>query len=162
MEKQIARFAAGCFWGVEEILRKIPGVLATTVGYAGGTTENPTYPTVKTGSTGHAEAIEIEFDPARVSYETLLDTFFRLHDPTTPNRQGNDIGSQYRSVIFPVDEEQKAAAENKKSTVEASGKWKRPICTEIAMGVRFYPAEDFHQDYIVKNPNGYNCHYVRD
>ena len=159
---ETATFAGGCFWGMEDILRKQPGVLATTVGYTGGTTPNPTYPQVKTGTTGHAEAIEIVFDPKRISYEALLQLFFRIHDPTTPNRQGNDIGSQYRSAIFFHNEAQRDTAKVVKDMVDKSGKWKRPICTEIAPAVKFYSAEEYHQDYLEKNPSGYTCHYVRD
>jgi methionine-S-sulfoxide reductase len=157
-----AIFAAGCFWGVEELIRKVPGVVHTTVGYTGGITANPTYPEVKTGKTGHAEAIEIEFNDSILSYDELLNCFFRLHDPTTPNCQGNDIGSQYRSAIFFFDEAQRLTAEKKKAEVEAQKKWKNPICTEIVPVTVFYSAEDYHQDYIVKNPAGYNCHFWRD
>ena len=157
-----AVFSAGCFWGVEEILRHIPGVMETTVGYCGGTTTDPTYREVCLGTTGHAEAVRIRFDPAIVSYETLLDYFFRLHDPTTVNRQGNDIGSQYRSVIFCQNSAQKAIAEAKKQVVDASGKWKNKVVTEIADEASFYPAEDYHQNYLQKNPGGYHCHYLRE
>lgn len=157
-----AILAAGCFWGVEEIIRKTPGVLHTTVGYTGGTLPHPTYPMVKTGTTGHAEAISIDFNPETFSFESLLNLFFKLHDPTTPNQQGNDIGSQYRSAIFYLNEDQKRIAEKVKNEVEKSGKWKRSICTEITKASTFYPAEEYHQDYLQKNPNGYNCHYIRD
>jgi len=162
MKTEIAVLAGGCFWGVEQILRQLPGVVNTTVGYAGGATENPTYPQVKTGTTGHAEAIRIEFDPARLSFGQILDLFFKMHDPTTPNRQGNDIGSQYRSAIFYRSPEQKTEAEAAKKRAEASGRWKRPIVTEIVPDAPFWDAEDDHQDYLVKNPQGYNCHYIRD
>jgi peptide-methionine (S)-S-oxide reductase len=161
MAIQPATFAAGCFWGVEEIIRKIPGVLKTTVGYTGGKTPNPIYNTVKTGTTGHAEAIQIEFDSDRLTYDELLVTFFRLHDPTTPNRQGNDVGSQYRSAVFYSDETQKAAAENAKLNASKSGLWKKPIVTEIIPLTQFWDAEAEHQDYLQRNPNGYNCHYLR-
>jgi methionine-S-sulfoxide reductase len=157
-----ATLAGGCFWGVEELLREQPGVLRTTVGYTGGTTNDPVYDTVKTGSTGHAEAIEIEFDPAKTSYEALLRFFFTMHDPTTANRQGNDVGSQYRSAIFFHDESQRAVAEQVKEAVEKSGVWKKPLVTEIKPVAKFYPAEEFHQDYLQKHPNGYTCHWVRD
>lgn len=160
--KSVATFAGGCFWGMEEILRQIPGVLETRVGYTGGFTENPTYETVKKGTTGHAESIEVVYDPSRVSYEDLLATFFRMHDPTTLNRQGNDIGSQYRSAIFYHSEEQKRIAEQVKARVEKSGKWKKPIVTEIVPAKEFYSAEEYHQDYLQKNPGGYTCHYLRD
>ncbi|RTZ99375.1 MAG: peptide-methionine (S)-S-oxide reductase [Deltaproteobacteria bacterium] len=159
---ETAVFGAGCFWGVEEIIRNIPGVMETTVGYCGGNTTDPTYREVCLGTTGHAEAVRIRFDPAVVSYETLLDYFFRLHDPTTVNRQGNDIGSQYRSVIFYQSDTQKTLAEAKKQAVDQSGKWKTRVVTEIAPALPFYPAEDYHQDYLQKNPNGYHCHFLRD
>lgn len=161
-KKEIALLAGGCFWGVQDLLRKIPGVIKTEVGYTGGITKNPTYSQVKKGSTFHAEAVRIEFDPSRVSYEKILDTFFRLHDPTTKNQQGNDLGTQYRSAIFYVNENQKQVAETKKKAVDASGKWKRPLVTEIVPAQPFYLAEEEHQDYLVKHPQGYTCHYLRD
>jgi peptide methionine sulfoxide reductase msrA/msrB len=156
-----ATLAGGCFWGVEELIRKMDGVVETTVGYTGGDVPNATYELVKTGRTGHAESIEIKFDPAKISYEEILRYFFRLHDPTTVNRQGNDVGTQYRSAIFVHDEEQRAAAEKVKKEVDASGKWPRPIVTEIVDAKPFWSAEDYHQDYLQKNPNGYTCHYLR-
>lgn len=159
---ETAIFAAGCFWGVEEIFRAIPGVLTTTVGYTGGDLKNPKYSHVKTGETGHAEAIQLEFDSARVSYETLLDLFFRLHDPTQLNRQMNDIGTQYRSAIFYLSNEQRAAAEKKRTELEASGKWKKPIATQIVPALPFWEAEVEHQDYLQKHPDGYTCHWLRD
>lgn len=162
MKSETAILAGGCFWGVEEILRSLPGVLDTEVGYCGGQTKNPVYDEVKRGNTGHAEAVKIVFDPLKISFETLLDYFFRLHDPTTLNRQQNDVGSQYRSAIFCQSEQQREIAEKKKKEVDASGKWKRPIVTEIAATMPFYSAEKYHQDYLQKNPNGYNCHYLRD
>jgi methionine-S-sulfoxide reductase len=154
-----ATLAGGCFWGVEELIRKMPGVINTEVGYTGGTTENPKYDDVKTGRTGHAESLEIEFDPATVSYDEILDYFFRLHDPTTINQQGNDRGTQYRSAIFFHDAAQREAAERAKE--RAQSKWPRPIVTEIVPASRFWIAEDFHQDYLQRIPWGYNCHYVR-
>ena len=159
MEKAV--FAGGCFWGVEAILQELDGVIDTTVGYTGGRTENPTYKDICYKNTGHAEAIEIVFDPAKISYETLLTYFWRLHDPTTVNRQGPDIGSQYRSAIFYQSAEQKAAAEKVK--VEARKKWKKPIVTEIVPAAIFYPAEGYHQDYF-KNRGGHltGCHFLRD
>lgn len=159
---EIALFGAGCFWGVEEILRAIPGVIATTVGYAGGVTSDPTYSQVSGGKTGHAEVVQVEFDPHQVTYETLLDFFFRLHDPTTINRQHNDIGTQYRSVIFFHDDKQRQAAERKKEEVNRSGAWSDPLVTEIVPAPQFYAAEEYHQDYLQKNPGGYNCHFLRD
>lgn len=162
MTNQTATLAGGCFWGVEEILRKLPGVLKTEVGYTGGATENPTYDTVKLGQTGHAEAVQIVFDPERISYEEILRWFFRLHDPTTPNRQGNDRGTQYRSAIFYHDDAQKKTAEAVKASIDASGKWPGRIVTEIVPAKPWYPAEGYHQKYLQKNPHGYNCHYIRD
>lgn len=160
--REVATFAGGCFWGVEEILRALPGVLDTTVGYTGGTLENPSYRDVMRGDTGHAESVEVVFDPSRISYEELLGYFFRLHDPTTKNRQGNDIGSQYRSAIFYHNDEQRETAERVRARIEASGKWKDPIVTEIVPAGPFYRAEEYHQDYLQKHPNGYTCHYLRD
>lgn len=158
---ETAILAGGCFWGMEEILRQIPGVIRTTVGYSGGTTANPTYKDVTTGRTGHAESIEVVFDPARLSYESLLDYFFRMHDPTTLNRQHNDVGTQYRSAIFHTSDAQKLAAENAKEKWGKSGKFSRPITTEITAATTFYSAEDYHQKYLVKNPGGYTCHVLR-
>jgi peptide methionine sulfoxide reductase msrA/msrB len=159
---ETAILAGGCFWGMEEIIRKIPGVIKTTVGYTGGTTADPTYEDICTGGTGHAEAIQVEFDAARLSYEKLLDYFFRMHDPTTLNRQHNDVGTQYRSAIFYVSEAQKQTAERVKVTLEKSGKFNRPITTEITAAGKFYSAEAYHQKYLVKNPGGYTCHVLRD
>jgi peptide methionine sulfoxide reductase msrA/msrB len=159
---ETAIVAGGCFWGMEEIIRQIPGVLKTTVGYTGGNTPDPTYEDVCTGATGHAESVQIVFDPARISYETLLDYFFRMHDPTTPNQQHNDIGPQYRSAIFYTNDEQKQIAERVKARWDKSGKFNRPITTGIAAATTFYPAEDYHQKYLVKHPGGYTCHVLRD
>jgi peptide methionine sulfoxide reductase msrA/msrB len=160
--RETAILAGGCFWGMEEILRKIPGVLKTTVGYSGGTTANPTYEDVCTGLTGHAEAIEVEFDPAQLSYEGLLGYFFRMHDPTTLNRQHNDVGTQYRSAIFYANDEQKQTAERVIAKLTAAKKFNRPITTQVAPASQFYPAEDYHQKYLVKHPGGYTCHVLRD
>ena len=162
MKTERALLAAGCFWGVEELIRALPGVLNTEVGYTGGTTLNPRYVEVKTGQTGHAEAIQIEFNPEIISYAQILEAFFRLHDPTTLNRQGNDIGTQYRSAIFYLNEEQKTIAQTVRQKVQNEGRWKNPITTEITPASTFYSAEDYHQDYLQKNPNGYTCHYWRD
>jgi peptide methionine sulfoxide reductase msrA/msrB len=160
---ETAILAGGCFWGMEELLRKIPGVLETEVGYEGGTTPNPTYEDVHTGRTGHAEAVRIVFDPSQVSYEDLLEKwFFRMHDPTTKNRQGNDVGTQYRSAIFITSPAQREAALRVKKRVEASGKWRAPIATEIVEAGPFTLAEDYHQKYLEKNPGGYTCHFMRD
>lgn len=160
-KSETATLAGGCFWGMEDILRKIPGVTHIEVGYTGGTTPNPTYPEVKTGKTGHAESVEIVFDPAQLSYEKLLGTFFRMHDPTTVDRQQNDVGSQYRSAIFYHSEEQRLTAEKVKTAVDKSGKWKHPVVTAIVPATPFYKAEEYHQDYLVKNPGGYTCHFLR-
>jgi peptide methionine sulfoxide reductase msrA/msrB len=160
--RQTAVLAGGCFWGVEELLRELPGVIDTEVGYTGGKLADATYRDVRTGATGHAESIRVTFDPAQLSYEDLLLFFFRMHDPTTPNRQGNDVGTQYRSAIFYTSEEQRAVAEEVKARVDASGKWKRPVVTEIVPASDFWVAEDYHQDYLEKNPGGYTCHFVRD
>lgn len=148
---QIATFGAGCFWGVEEEFRSLPGVLKTTVGYSGGTMKNPTYTDVCTGNTGHAEAVEIAFDPARISYEQLLAVFWKSHDPTTLDRQGPDYGHQYRSVIFTHTPEQKTAAEKSRAQLEKSGEFSRPIVTEIVPAGPFYRAEEYHQQYLLKN-----------
>lgn len=160
--REVATIAGGCFWGMEHILRKIPGVIDTTVGYTGGETPNPTYKEVCGGDTGHAEAVEIVFDPTILPYEKVLDYFFRMHDPTTLNRQHNDVGSQYRSAIFYHSEEQKRVAEAVKKKFDASGRFRRPIVTEITAAAKFYKAEDYHQDYLVRVPDGYNCHVLRD
>jgi peptide methionine sulfoxide reductase msrA/msrB len=159
---ETAILAGGCFWGMEEIIRKLPGVTKTTVGYSGGTTANPTYEEVCTGATGHAEAIEVVFDPARLSYDGLLDYFFRMHDPTTLNRQHNDVGTQYRSAIFYTSDAQKLTAEAAKARWDKSGKFNRPITTEITAATKFYSAEDYHQKYLVTHPGGYTCHVLRD
>lgn len=157
-----AILAGGCFWGMEEILRKVDGVLDTEVGYTGGNMSNPTYEDVSSGKTGHAEAVRITFDPKKLSYAELLENwFFRMHDPTTKNRQGNDIGTQYRSAIFYVDEAQKKTAQEVIAKVNASGLWKSPIVTELVPATPFTPAEGYHQDYLQKNPNGYTCHFLR-
>ncbi|MGH9593324.1 MAG: peptide-methionine (S)-S-oxide reductase MsrA [Bryobacteraceae bacterium] len=145
-----ATFAAGCFWGVEANFRRVAGVTNTTVGYTGGKTADPTYQDVCTGRTGHAEALEVEFDPKLVRYEDLLEVFWAVHDPTTPNRQGPDVGTQYRSAIYFHDAEQEMAARASKERAEKSGRFKRPIVTEITPAGTFYPAEDYHQQYYEK------------
>lgn len=161
-QTEIATIAGGCFWGMEELLRSLPGVLETTVGYSGGETSGPTYEDVKKGNTGHAETVQIVFDPTKISYEKILLFFFKMHDPTTKNRQGNDIGSQYRSAIFYHSSEQRKTAEEVKIRVDRSGKWKKPVVTEVVPAKPFYPAENYHQKYLLKNPGGYTCHYLRD
>ena len=153
---QKATFGAGCFWGVESLFRAIPGVTDVVVGYTGGTRPNPTYEQVCTGVTGHAEAVEVTYDESQVSYKTLLDIFWENHNPTTPNQQGPDRGSQYRSVIFFHDDAQKALAEA--SVQEAQQKWERLIVTEIVPAVTFYPAEDYHQRYFEKRGIAPTCH----
>ena len=155
MEK--ATFGAGCFWGVEATFRQIPGVTDTAVGYLGGTLANPTYEDVCTDQTGHAEVVQVTFDPAKVSYEQLLNVFWETHDPTTRNRQGPDIGTQYRSAIFFHSPEQEAIARKSKAEVETSGKFKRPIVTEITPASTFYRAEEYHQKYLEKRGLSH-CH----
>jgi methionine-S-sulfoxide reductase len=162
-QTEIAVLAGGCFWGVEDILRGVPGVIDTEVGYTGGWLPNPTYDDTQDSKSGHAESIRVTFDPSVLSYEDLLENwFFKLHDPTTLNRQGNDVGTQYRSAIFPQTSEQNATAERVKARVEASGKWKRPITTSIESASTWYSAEGYHQDYLRKNPGGYSCHFMRE
>ena len=156
MEKAI--FGAGCFWGVEEAFRQLPGVKSTAVGYTGGTTKNPTYEDVCSHTTGHAEAVEIEFDPAEISYTKLLDVFWDCHNPTTYNRQGPDVGSQYRSAIFFHTPEQKELALKSKEKLEKSGKFNRPIVTEITPASTFYRAEEYHQQYMSKRGMSGSCH----
>ena len=159
---QLAVLAGGCFWGMEELIRSQPGVVTTIVGYTGGKIPNPIYERVHTGATGHAESVQIEFDPAKTNYENILKFFFKIHDPTTKNQQGNDRGTQYRSAIFYLDASQKEIAEKVITEVEASHKWPAPIVTEVVAASEFYPAEDYHQDYLQKHPGGYTCHYVRE
>ncbi len=156
-----AILAGGCFWGMEDIIGKIPGVIETEVGYAGGSTPKPTYEQVRTGRTGHAESIRVLFDPKKLKFEDLLnDFFFRMHDPTTQNQQGNDRGSQYRSAIFVTSEAQREAAERAKA--KAFSRWHKPIVTEIVDAGPFTVAEDYHQKYLDKHPGGYTCHFLRD
>lgn len=145
-----ATFAAGCFWGVEAAFRQVPGVQATRVGYMGGTTANPTYEDVCTDRTGHAEVVQVDYDPERVTYEQLLDVFWDNHDPTQKNRQGPDVGTQYRSAVFVHDADQRAAAEASKQRLEQSGRYSRPIVTEIVPAQTFWMAEDYHQQYLEK------------
>ena len=160
--QEVAILAGGCFWGMQDLLRKIPGVLETQVGYTGGWVVNPRYEDTHDSKSGHAEAVRIVFDPRLLSYADLLEKwFFRMHDPTTLNRQGNDAGTQDRSAIFYVDDAQRTTAEAVKKRVQASGKWKGPIVTEIVKASAWYPAEGYHQDYLVKNPGGYTCHFLR-
>ena len=152
-----ATFGAGCFWGVEAAFRQIPGVISTAVGYLGGTMENPTYYDVCTGRTGHAEVVEVTYDPDRVTYDDLLTVFWENHDPTTLNRQGPDVGTQYRSAIFYQDDDQKEAAIRSKDERDRSGRYHRPIVTEITPATEFYMAEDYHQQYLEKRGLS-SCH----
>ena len=159
---EIAVLAGGCFWGVEQILREVPGVLDTEVGYTGGWLKNPTYHDTHDSQSGHAEAVRVTFDPSVLSFEELLEKwFFKLHDPTTLNRQGNDRGTQYRSAIFPQTSVQETIARSVIARVEASGTWARPITTTVEEASTWYNAEEYHQDYLQKNPGGYTCHFVR-
>jgi len=155
IEKAI--LAGGCFWGMQDLIRKMPGVESTRVGYSGGDVPNATYRNHGT----HAEAIEINFDPSVISYRKILEFFFQIHDPSTANRQGNDVGMSYRSAIFYVDDQQKATAEDTIADVNASGLWPGKVVTELAPAGPFWEAEPEHQDYLERIPNGYTCHYVR-
>jgi peptide-methionine (S)-S-oxide reductase len=157
---EVATFGAGCFWCVEAVLKQVDGVVSVRSGYMGGTVPNPTYQQVCTGTTGHAEVVEITFDPARISYEKLLAWFWKLHDPTTRNRQGNDVGTQYRSAIFYHTEAQREAAERSKKALEASGAYQNPLVTEITKAGPFYQAEEYHQDYYRLNKQQPYCRYV--
>lgn len=157
-KEEIATLAGGCFWGMEDLLRSQPGVVGIEVGYTGGHVANATY----RNHEGHAEAVQIKFDPTKTSYESLVRFFFRIHDPTTLNRQGNDMGTSYRSAIFFHSDAQRQTAERVKAEVNASGKWKHPIVTEITAAGPWWKAEEDHQDYLVKHPGGYTCHYIRD
>jgi methionine-S-sulfoxide reductase len=161
-QTEVAVLAGGCFWGVEDILRDVTGVIDTEVGYTGGWLENPTYHDTHDSKSGHAEAVRVTFDPSVLSYEDLLEQwFFKLHDPTTLNRQGNDVGTQYRSAIFPQTPEQKATAERVRARIDSSGKWKRPVTTSIEPASTWYSAEEYHQDYLRRHPGGYTCHFLR-
>jgi len=155
---EMVTFGAGCFWGIEAAFRRVPGVIDTAVGYSGGHMRNPTYEDVCTDETGHAEAVQVTFDPAKVSYEQLLDVFWGIHDPTQVNRQGPDFGAQYRTAIFFHSPEQEAAAKKSKATLEASGKFRRPIATEITPAAPFYRAEEYHQRYLEKR-GAASCHF---
>ncbi|MEO1035930.1 MAG: peptide-methionine (S)-S-oxide reductase MsrA [Pseudomonadota bacterium] len=156
-----AVLAGGCFWGMQDLIRKMPGIINTRVGYTGGQTDRPTYDDVRTGTTGHAESIEIEFDPTKTTFRSILEFFFQIHDPTTEDQQGNDVGSQYRSAIFYTSDEQKAIAEDTIEDVEASELWPGEVVTEVAAAGEFFDAEEYHQDYLERYPSGYTCHFVR-
>jgi peptide-methionine (S)-S-oxide reductase len=157
MKEERAVLAGGCFWGMQDLIRRHEGVLSTRVGYTGGRVRNATY----RNHDGHAEAIEIVFDPARVSYRQILEFFFQIHDPTTPNRQGNDRGTSYRSAIFYTSDEQKRIAEDTIADVDAAGLWPGKVVTEVVPASDFWEAEPEHQDYLERNPGGYTCHFVR-
>lgn len=157
MEIKQAVFAGGCFWGMEELFRALPGVVDTEVGYTGGEVDHPTYER----HTGHAEAISVSYDPSQTTYKALLDFFFRVHNPTTLNRQGNDIGTSYRSAIFYATDEEKREAEAFIDLVNASGAWHGPVVTSLEPITTFWPAEAYHQDYLQHNPSGYTCHAIR-
>jgi peptide-methionine (S)-S-oxide reductase len=157
---EVATFGSGCFWCTEAIFQRVDGVLKVVSGYEGGTVKNPSYKEVCEGTTGHAECTQITFDPAKVSYDELLKIFWKTHDPTTLNRQGNDVGTQYRSVIFYHNEQQKATAEKYKKELSASGAWDKPLVTEIAATSTFYPAEAYHQNYFNDNPGQGYCAFV--
>ena len=156
-EQERAVLAGGCFWGMQDLIRRRPGVISTRVGYTGGNVPNATY----RNHEGHAEAIEIIFDPQKLSYRKLLEFFFQIHDPTTKNRQGNDVGTSYRSAIFYTTEEQKRIAQETIADVDASGLWPGKVVTEIKPAAEFWEAEPEHQDYLERIPNGYTCHFVR-
>lgn len=156
MARETAILAGGCFWGLEDLVRNQPGVLDTEVGYTGGQNENPTYQ----NHPGHAEALEITYDTEQTSYKRILDFFFQVHNPTTLNRQGNDMGTSYRSAIFYKNEEEKRVAEEMIQIVDDSGRWSDPVVTTLEPFETFWNAEGYHQDYLVKNPNGYTCHRV--
>jgi peptide-methionine (S)-S-oxide reductase len=158
---ETAILAGGCFWGMQDLLRRLPGVISTRVGYTGGELPNATYEQLKTGRSGHAEAIEMTFDPTRITFRQILETFFQIHDPTTVDRQGNDRGSQYRSAIFWLNESQKRTAEDTIADVEASGLWPGKVVTELKPAGAFWLAEPEHQDYLLRYPNGYTCHFPR-
>lgn len=156
MNTKKAYLAGGCFWGLEEMMKKANGIVDVVAGYTGGQNENPTYE----NHPGHAEALEIEYDPEKISFKNLLDLFFRVHNPTTLNQQGNDIGESYRSAIFYQDEEEKKISEEFIKIVDASGRWKKPVVTSLEPFKTFYKAEEYHQDYLQKNPEGYTCHVM--
>ncbi len=157
MSQERAVLAGGCFWGMQDLIRKQPGVLKTRVGYTGGHVANATY----RNHAGHAEAIEIIYDPAKTSFRQLLEFFFQIHDPTTLNRQGNDLGTSYRSAIFYTNDEQRRIAEDTIADVEASGLWPGKVVTEVTKASDFWEAEPEHQDYLERIPNGYTCHFIR-
>ncbi len=154
--------AGGCFWGLEDLLKNLDGVTSTKVGYSGGDFDDPTYADIRTGKTGHAEAVRVEFDEDEISLEEILHYFFKIHDPTTVNRQGNDVGTSYRSAVFYRDDAQKAIIENVIDEVNEIGRFENPVVTTVALEKEFYDAEEYHQNYLKKNPHGYTCHFERD
>ncbi len=154
--------AGGCFWGLEDLLRNQDGVTSTKVGYSGGDFDDPTYADIRTGKTGHAEAVRVEFDEDEISLEEVLHYFFKIHDPTTTNRQGNDVGTSYRSAVFYRDDAQKEIIENVIDEVNEIGRFENEVVTTVALEKEFYDAEEYHQNYLQKNPNGYTCHFERD
>ena len=162
MTNAVATFGGGCFWCVETAFNSLRGVESAVSGYMGGAIDNPTYEQVCSGETGHAEVVQVTFDPGQIGFDDLLAVFFTVHDPTTPNRQGNDIGTQYRSEIFYFNDQQKNTALKVIAAANKSGVFKKPISTTISKASTFYPAEEYHQDYLKKNPYGYTCHHVRD
>lgn len=158
---ETAYLGGGCFWGVQDLIRKYPGVTHTEVGYMGGEEKNANYELVKTGKTEYAETVKIDFDPKKLPYEKMLLYFFKIHDPTTMNQQGNDKGRQYRSVIFYTSDKQRIVAQDTIAKVNKSKAWKKPVVTEVTPSSKWTKAEDYHQDYLVKNPAGYTCHFER-
>ena len=154
--------AGGCFWGLEDLLKNLDGVTSTKVGYSGGDFDDPTYADIRTGKTGHAEAVRVEFDEDEISLEEILHYFFKIHDPTTVNRQGNDVGTSYRSAVFYRDGAQKAIIETVIDEVNEIGRFENPVVTTVALEKEFYDAEEYHQNYLKKNPHGYTCHFERD
>lgn len=161
MARKTAILAGGCFWGMEDLFRKLPGVLDTEVGYAGGTTPDPTYEKLKTGMSGHAEALWVEYDSHRLPYRALLEFFFQIHDPSTVDRQGNDVGTAYRSAIMSADDDEIQIAQELIAEIDASGVWPNKVVTQLIKTDVFYKGEDYHQDYLEKNPGGYTCHFIR-
>ena len=160
--RELATLGGGCFWCLEAVFEELAGVESVVSGYTGGHVAHPDYAQGCSGDSGHAEVVQLSFDPAQITYRELLEVFFTIHDPTTLNRQGNDIGTQYRSAIFYTSPAQRETAERVKARVEASGKWPKPITTEISEEATWWSGEEYHQDYLQKNPGGYTCHWMRD
>lgn len=154
--------AGGCFWGLEDLLKNLEGVTSTKVGYSGGDFDDPTYADIRTGTTGHAEAVRVEYDEDEISLKEILHYFFKIHDPTTKNRQGNDVGSSYRSAVFYRDDAQKEIIYNVIDEVNETGRFENEVVTTVTLEKEFYDAEEYHQNYLQKNPNGYTCHFERD